>query len=386
MTTETFARVLDLNLAAPFALSCLAARAMRGTGGGAIVNVASVMGLRSIGEIPDAAYVASKAGIIGLTRELASQWGRYGIRVNAVAPGFFASEMTAELGDDPESVPEFLLDAAPRCAAAGAAASSTTPSCSSSAPAAASSPATCSASTADGGSLAQSGATGQARAAGRPRTSGATSRCASSKPEPSIAPPAARAAMPWQTTASLKYANAWYHSTSETSKPGPRRVALDDLRARREALGGGHRRHRSAPRRATGVVARLAPVREQRSEVGERVAERAHLPVEHGEDAARRRRVKDRVVEPVVAVHDRRGALRGQRADERVAQLVERGQLAASSRRPTASTSGAAGARRSRPAGRSPRGRPRAGRPYAGRRATSTSAAPIAARGSGASA
>src|SRR5919198_935249 len=83
------------------------------TGGGAIVNVASVMGLRSIGEIPDAAYVASKAGIIGLTRELASQWGRYGIRVNAVAPGFFASEMTAELGDDPEAFPEFILSRTP---------------------------------------------------------------------------------------------------------------------------------------------------------------------------------------------------------------------------------------------------------------------------------
>jgi NAD(P)-dependent dehydrogenase (short-subunit alcohol dehydrogenase family) len=71
------------------------------------------MGLRSIGAIPDAAYVASKAGIIGLTRELASQWGRYGIRVNAVAPGFFASEMTAELGDDPEAFPSFLLDSTP---------------------------------------------------------------------------------------------------------------------------------------------------------------------------------------------------------------------------------------------------------------------------------
>jgi NAD(P)-dependent dehydrogenase (short-subunit alcohol dehydrogenase family) len=72
-----------------------------------------VMGLRSIGQIPDAAYVASKAGIIGLTRELASQWGRYGIRVNAVAPGFFASEMTAELGDDPEAFPPFLLERTP---------------------------------------------------------------------------------------------------------------------------------------------------------------------------------------------------------------------------------------------------------------------------------
>jgi NAD(P)-dependent dehydrogenase (short-subunit alcohol dehydrogenase family) len=111
--TEAFARVLEVNLTAPYALCCLAAARMRANGGGSIVNVASVMGLRSIGAIPDAAYVASKAGIIGLTRELASQWGRYGIRVNAVAPGFFASEMTAELGDDPEAFPSFLLDSTP---------------------------------------------------------------------------------------------------------------------------------------------------------------------------------------------------------------------------------------------------------------------------------
>jgi NAD(P)-dependent dehydrogenase (short-subunit alcohol dehydrogenase family) len=114
-SAEQFARVVDLNLTAPYGLSCLAAERMRssGNGGGSIINIASVMGLRSISEIPDAAYVASKAGIIGLTRELASQWGRYGIRVNAVAPGFFASEMTAELGDDPEKFPGFLLDRTP---------------------------------------------------------------------------------------------------------------------------------------------------------------------------------------------------------------------------------------------------------------------------------
>jgi NAD(P)-dependent dehydrogenase (short-subunit alcohol dehydrogenase family) len=105
---ETFARVLDVNLTAPFALSCAAARHMRSGGGRAIVNVASVMGVRSIAQIADAAYVASKAGLIGLTRELASQWGRYGIRVNAVAPGFFASEMTSELGADAESFPDWL--------------------------------------------------------------------------------------------------------------------------------------------------------------------------------------------------------------------------------------------------------------------------------------
>jgi NAD(P)-dependent dehydrogenase (short-subunit alcohol dehydrogenase family) len=115
-TAETFARVLNLNLVAPYALSVLAAQRMRdgGDGGGrSIVNIASVMGLRSIGPIPDAAYVASKSGMIGLTRELASQWGRYGIRVNAVAPGFFATEMNTGLGDDPERFPDFLLSRTP---------------------------------------------------------------------------------------------------------------------------------------------------------------------------------------------------------------------------------------------------------------------------------
>jgi NAD(P)-dependent dehydrogenase (short-subunit alcohol dehydrogenase family) len=110
---DTFARVIEINLVAPYALSCLAARHMRVGGGRSIVNVASVMGLRSIAQIADAAYVASKAGLIGLTRELASQWGRHGIRVNAVAPGFFASEMTAELGQDADSFPDWLTSQVP---------------------------------------------------------------------------------------------------------------------------------------------------------------------------------------------------------------------------------------------------------------------------------
>ena len=110
---DAFAHVLDVNLVAPYALSCLAAVHMRNGGGRSIVNVASVMGMRSVGQIADAAYVASKAGLIGLTRELASQWGRYGIRVNAVAPGFFASEMTAGLAQDADSFPGWLTEQIP---------------------------------------------------------------------------------------------------------------------------------------------------------------------------------------------------------------------------------------------------------------------------------
>jgi NAD(P)-dependent dehydrogenase (short-subunit alcohol dehydrogenase family) len=108
-----FARVVEVNLVAPFELSCLAATAMRRTGGGSIVNVASVMGLRSVDPFPDAAYVASKAGLLGLTRELASQWGRHGVRVNALAPGFFASEMTQAFLDTPAGPPDWLVRQTP---------------------------------------------------------------------------------------------------------------------------------------------------------------------------------------------------------------------------------------------------------------------------------
>jgi NAD(P)-dependent dehydrogenase (short-subunit alcohol dehydrogenase family) len=110
---EEFARTLDVNLVAPFALSCLAAEQMRAGGGGSIVNIASVMGTRSIDQLPNAPYVASKAGLIGLTRELASQWARHGIRVNALAPGFFASEMTDGLVDG-ESAPVWLTGRTPQ--------------------------------------------------------------------------------------------------------------------------------------------------------------------------------------------------------------------------------------------------------------------------------
>jgi NAD(P)-dependent dehydrogenase (short-subunit alcohol dehydrogenase family) len=73
------------------------ARVMRP--GSTIVNISSVLGLTTA-KLPQAAYSASKAGLIGLTRDLAQQWGtRKGIRVNALAPGFFESEMTDEYPD-----------------------------------------------------------------------------------------------------------------------------------------------------------------------------------------------------------------------------------------------------------------------------------------------
>jgi NAD(P)-dependent dehydrogenase (short-subunit alcohol dehydrogenase family) len=97
---EEFRRVIDINLNGTYFMAQACAAAMRQAGGGSIVNVGSILGSTSAG-LPQAAYSASKAAIIGLTRDLAQQWtGRYGIRVNALAPGFFRSEMTDQYPDD----------------------------------------------------------------------------------------------------------------------------------------------------------------------------------------------------------------------------------------------------------------------------------------------
>lgn len=97
---EDFKRVIDVNLNGTYFMAQACAAAMRRTGGGSIVNIGSILGSTSAG-LPQAAYSSSKAAIIGLTRDLAQQWtGRYGIRVNALAPGFFASEMTDQYPED----------------------------------------------------------------------------------------------------------------------------------------------------------------------------------------------------------------------------------------------------------------------------------------------
>jgi len=96
-TPEQFRQVIDVNLNGSYWMAQACARAM--TEGGSIVNIGSVLGSTTAG-LPQAAYASSKAAIIGLTRDLAQQWtGRKGIRVNALAPGFFPSEMTDQYPD-----------------------------------------------------------------------------------------------------------------------------------------------------------------------------------------------------------------------------------------------------------------------------------------------
>jgi NAD(P)-dependent dehydrogenase (short-subunit alcohol dehydrogenase family) len=112
-TPEEFARVLQINLVAPFALARATALSMRESGGGSIVNVASIVGLRSMRPLPEAGYAASKSGLLGLTRELATQWARYGIRVNAIAPGAFTTEMTDDSFEETGWLGDYIKDVVP---------------------------------------------------------------------------------------------------------------------------------------------------------------------------------------------------------------------------------------------------------------------------------
>ena len=94
MPLEKWQKVLDVNLTGCFLMAQAVGREMLKNNSGSIINIASIAGIMSSANGPFySGYAASKAGLIGLTRELAASWGRKGIRVNAIAPGFFHSRL-----------------------------------------------------------------------------------------------------------------------------------------------------------------------------------------------------------------------------------------------------------------------------------------------------
>jgi NAD(P)-dependent dehydrogenase (short-subunit alcohol dehydrogenase family) len=111
-TLDDFREVMELNVTALWHLSKLCAPSMIERGGGSIVNVASMLG--HVGSTPakQANYCASKGAVVNLTRELALQWARKGIRVNALCPGWFRSEMTAVMHTD-EGSQRFITQNSP---------------------------------------------------------------------------------------------------------------------------------------------------------------------------------------------------------------------------------------------------------------------------------
>jgi NAD(P)-dependent dehydrogenase (short-subunit alcohol dehydrogenase family) len=111
-SVDTFRDVMELNVTAVWHLAKLCAPSMREVGGGSIVNVASMLGHVGSTPIKQANYCASKGAVVNLTRELGLQWARSGIRVNALCPGWFESEMTAGMESD-ESAQRFIAQNSP---------------------------------------------------------------------------------------------------------------------------------------------------------------------------------------------------------------------------------------------------------------------------------
>jgi gluconate 5-dehydrogenase len=107
MTLEEWKRVIDVNLTGVFLCARTAAREMIKKNYGKIVNIASIYG--AVGDIFHAApYYASKGAVINLTRAFAIEWATYKINVNAIAPGFFPSEMTEQVFKDENALKHIL--------------------------------------------------------------------------------------------------------------------------------------------------------------------------------------------------------------------------------------------------------------------------------------
>lgn len=99
-----FRSVVDVNLIGAFLCAQRFGRVMLEQKQGSIVNIASILGLVASGLVPQASYTASKGALVNLTRELGAQWARLGVRVNAIAPGFFPSEMTTDMFETEEGL------------------------------------------------------------------------------------------------------------------------------------------------------------------------------------------------------------------------------------------------------------------------------------------
>jgi NAD(P)-dependent dehydrogenase (short-subunit alcohol dehydrogenase family) len=89
--------LIEVNLVSVMVLAQLAGRAMLAQGSGSVVNIASILGHVAPGDTAMAGYTAAKSGVIGLTRDLAAEWGTRGVRVNALCPGYFPTDMTGDL-------------------------------------------------------------------------------------------------------------------------------------------------------------------------------------------------------------------------------------------------------------------------------------------------
>ena len=101
---DAFRNVIALNLVAAFLVAQRVGRQMLKQGNGTIINMASVLGLAGGGIRPIPGYAASKGGLVNLTRELALEWARRGVRVNALAPAYFESELTAGFFASPKAL------------------------------------------------------------------------------------------------------------------------------------------------------------------------------------------------------------------------------------------------------------------------------------------
>lgn len=93
-TDDDWRAVIDTNLNGVFFAARQAARKMQAGGGGAIINIASILGLRVAGQV--ASYAAAKAGVIQLTKALALEWARHGVRINALCPGYVETDLNRD--------------------------------------------------------------------------------------------------------------------------------------------------------------------------------------------------------------------------------------------------------------------------------------------------